>query len=259
MDKINGAEAQSDRSDIKHRTVTWGFAAAADVPQFGHMTGNSTTRGALLSYGFQKAVADAFTDWAEHNDVDMQQITDHGSATGICDDADIRIFFGAIPGGTTGYLFHPTSRGPIIGGDILLETLDRFKTDQQYLARTVQKALTHALARIGSRSDQVGAMEPDKVSSGVDSATGDLKFRSRRTTADLSASADPRNTHLVDGDRQNEIAAPADVRMIARSAEESPDVDTDLLQCGGGVDMFVFTDSRGTDKKRESSAGNAVG
>ena len=126
-------------------TVTWSLAAAGeDISRFNVATQISTTGATFLNYDFAQVIADAFAEWSKHGDIEFQQIADQGGAAGVGRDADIRIFFGAIPGGTVGYAFYPSPYSAI-GGDILLDTLSRFNTDPLLFASIVLHEIGHAI------------------------------------------------------------------------------------------------------------------
>ncbi len=127
-------------------TVTWSLAAAGEnISRFGVETQTSTTGDTFLSYDFEQVIAEQFAEWSKYGDIEFEQIEDEGGAAGQGFNADIRIFFGAIPGGTAGYAFYPSSYGSAIGGDILIDTLSRFNTDPLLFAAIVLHEIGHAL------------------------------------------------------------------------------------------------------------------
>lgn len=126
--------------------MTWSIAAAGtDISRFGVATQNSVTGSSFLDYDFEQVIADAFAEWSKYGDIEFQQVADQGGAAGIGQDADIRIFFGEIPGGTAGYAFYPSSWGSAIAGDILLDTLALFNNDPVMFFNLVLHEIGHAL------------------------------------------------------------------------------------------------------------------
>ncbi|MFD1157618.1 matrixin family metalloprotease [Roseovarius aestuarii] len=146
MANIFGTKWGSSTLGTPGGTVTWSIAGAGlDISRFGINTLQSVSGNSFLNYNFVNVIADAFAEWSTYGDIEFQQVADGGGAAGVGLDADIRIFFGAIPGSTAGYAFYPSSHGSAIAGDILLDTLTVFNTNQTLFRSIVLHEVGHAL------------------------------------------------------------------------------------------------------------------
>ena len=146
MANIIGTKWGSSELGTPGGTVTWSLAAAGtDISRFGVETKVSTTGETFLNYDFVQSIENAFAEWSKHGDIEFQQVPDQGGPAGVGTEADIRIFFGAIPGGTAGFAFFPSSWGSAIAGDILLDTLSRFNTDRVLFENLLLHEIGHAL------------------------------------------------------------------------------------------------------------------
>ena len=127
-------------------TVTWSIVGAGeDISRFGVGSGDSVKGSSAYNFDFADAIADQFAEWSKYGDIEFQRVADGGGAAGASRDADIRIFFGDIPGSTVGYAYFPSRFGSAIAGDILLDTWDRFNQDPGLFAATVLHEIGHAL------------------------------------------------------------------------------------------------------------------
>ena len=143
---VVGTKWGSNQLGTPGGTVTWSIAAAGtDISRFGVSTQQSVSGNSFLTYDFAQVIADQFAAWSQHGDIEFQQVADQGGAAGVGADADIRIFFGEIPGGTAGYAFYPSAWGSAIAGDILLDTLSAFNSDPALFAAVVLHEIGHAL------------------------------------------------------------------------------------------------------------------
>ena len=126
--------------------VTWSLAGAGlDITRFGTTTKKSTTGDTFLDYDYAKVIAEAFAEWSKYGDIEFKQVADRGGAAGTGTKADIRIFFGEIPGGTAGYAFYPSAFGSAIAGDVLLDTLASFNKDPELFKAVVMHEVGHSL------------------------------------------------------------------------------------------------------------------
>ena len=146
MPNIIGRKWGSSELGTAGGTVTWSLAGAGeDISRFSVGSGLSTTGDTFLDYDYAQVIADAFAEWSKHGDIEFEQVEDGGGAAGASHDADIRIFFGAIPGGTAGFAFYPSAFGSAIAGDILLDTISKFNTDPVLFFNLVLHEIGHAL------------------------------------------------------------------------------------------------------------------
>ncbi len=125
-------------------TVTWSLAGAGlDISAFPGSDGTSVTGDSFLSYDYESVIASAFAQWSAHGDIEFQQVADGGGGAGASATADIRIFFGNIPGPGAGYAYFPGGSG--IAGDILMDTLSRFNSDPGLFEAVVLHEIGHSL------------------------------------------------------------------------------------------------------------------
>ena len=126
--------------------VTWSIAPGGlDTGVFPSGPGRSVDPNSFLSIDYADIINDAFGEWSEHGNIEFMQIADQGGAAGSGNVADIRIFFGPIPGGAIGYAFFPTSAPHAGAGDILLDNLSSFNTNPDLLFDLALHEIGHAL------------------------------------------------------------------------------------------------------------------
>lgn len=154
-------------------TVTWSIAAAGtDISRFGFETQTSVSGESFLDYDFVQMISDAFAEWSKYGDIEFQQVEDQGGAAGVGVDADIRIYFGAIPGGTAGYAFYPSSYGSAIAGDILLDTLDKFNNDPVLFFNLLLHEIGHTLGLGHVSGDSIMQSSIKKIGLQADDIAG---------------------------------------------------------------------------------------
>lgn len=102
--------------------VTWSIVGAGYniATAFGG-TGSSVDS-STLGFDVAGSISAAFAAWSRHGNIEFMQIEDAGGDPGSRDVADIRIFFGNIPGGTIGMAYFPSGYGSDIAGDMLLDS-----------------------------------------------------------------------------------------------------------------------------------------
>ncbi|WP_299848862.1 matrixin family metalloprotease [uncultured Roseovarius sp.] len=173
MANVVGSKWGSSTLGTPGGTVTWSIAGAGlDISRFGTSTKTSVSGNSFLDYNYTKVIADAFAEWSKYGDIEFKQVADGGGAAGVGNDADIRIFFGEIPGGTAGYAFYPSSWGSAIAGDVMLDTLDRFNTDPLLFASVVLHELGHSLGLGHVDSDSIMTSTVRKIGLQADDIEG---------------------------------------------------------------------------------------
>lgn len=103
----------------------------------------SISGGQVFDFPFVRAIQRAFDDWALFGDIDLVRIQDQGGAAGAESAADIRVFFGEIPGNVIGLAFFPTGDDNPVAGDILID-IDLASDPDEFLA-TVRHEIGHAI------------------------------------------------------------------------------------------------------------------
>ncbi len=173
MANVVGTKWGSSTLGTPGGTVTWSIAGAGlDISRFGVSTQTSVSGDSFLSYDYAKVIGDMLAEWSKHGDIEFKQVADGGGSAGVGNDADIRIFFGEIPGSTAGYAFYPSSWGSAIAGDVLLDTLDRFDTDPLLFASVVLHELGHSLGLGHVDSDSIMTATVRKIGLQADDIAG---------------------------------------------------------------------------------------
>jgi Ca2+-binding RTX toxin-like protein len=122
MPNLNGNSWGTPQLGDAGGVVTWSLAAAgSNIDRFSSGSGVSVDGSSFLSFDFVSEISQALAKWSAAGNIEFMQIEDSGGAAGSTRAADIRIFFGAIPGGTLGSAFFPSSSGSAIAGDVLLD------------------------------------------------------------------------------------------------------------------------------------------
>lgn len=257
-------------------TVTWSIVGAGeDISRFGVETTVSASADSFLTIDYVQSIANMFAEWSRYGDVEFEQVADGGGAAGVGNDADIRIFFGAIPGGTAGYAFYPSAFGSAIGGDILIDTLSKFNTKVWLFEAVVLHEIGHALGlgHVSSNSvmtpvvgtdglqadDIQGIIEiygpqddlPDDGSVGDDGTGGDGHDHDPDTDPDHDHDHDPDSDHdsdppgdgVIAGDGLNNFlvgTAGADtIQGLGGNDTIKGEGDADAMSGGSGDDRLL--------------------
>lgn len=126
--------------------VTWSIASGGQgTGIFPSGPGTSVNPDSFMSIDYNSIINDAFQEWSQYGNIEFLQIEDGGGAAGTSYDADIRIFFGEVPGATLGYTFFPSSSPNAGAGDMILENLDRYNSEPGLLHRLALHEIGHAL------------------------------------------------------------------------------------------------------------------
>ena len=240
-------------------TVTWSLAAAGtDITRFGVSTGVSTTGDTFLDFDYTKVIADAFAEWSKYGDIEFQQVADQGGAAGVGMDADIRIYFGEIPGGTAGYAFYPSFWGGAIGGDILLDTLNLFNTDRALFENLVLHEIGHAIG-LGHVSGEPSIMRPNIAKIGLqeDDIEGIIEIYGAQDN--LPPDPGPEVSQFQGDDKDNQIAGTGEADAI--DGAEGNDflrgrAGDDTVNGGAGSDTIYG--GRGNDMLRGDSSSDLL-
>ena len=126
--------------------ITWSIAGAGEgIGRFGSVNGRSLNPATFLNFDFRQVISDAFAEWSSHGNIEFIQVDDGGGAAGSNMVADIRIFFGSIPGAIIGWAYFPTRSPSAVAGDILLDSLSSFNSNQSQFRGLVLHEIGHAL------------------------------------------------------------------------------------------------------------------
>lgn len=137
-----GTEQLGDAGGV----ITWSIVGGGeDIAAFTDPGATSVDPDSYLTINYVAQIAQAFAAWSTHGDIEFMQITDDGGGAGDTNHADIRIFFGDIPGSTIGIAYYPSWWGSAIAGDMLLDTDPKFNTSPTLFYAVTLHELGHSL------------------------------------------------------------------------------------------------------------------
>ncbi len=102
--------------------VTWSLVGAGYNIGSAFSSSGASVDSSTLGFDVQSIISAAFDAWSSHGDIEFMQVEDSGGDPGTSHTADIRIFFGSIPGSTIGFAYYPSGYGSMLAGDMLLDS-----------------------------------------------------------------------------------------------------------------------------------------
>lgn len=125
VDNVYGTSWGETRSTVGDAggVVTWSLAGAGyDIVSAFGASGTSVDS-SVLGFDVQATISAAFDAWATYGNIEFMQVEDSGGDPGTSHMADIRVFFGSIPGSTIGLAYYPSSwEGSMMAGDMILDS-----------------------------------------------------------------------------------------------------------------------------------------
>jgi len=125
VDNVYGTSWGETRSTVGDAggVVTWSLAGAGyDIVSAFGASGTSVDS-SVLGFDVQATISAAFNAWATYGNIEFMQVEDSGGDPGTSHMADIRVFFGSIPGSTIGLAYYPSSwEGSMMAGDMILDS-----------------------------------------------------------------------------------------------------------------------------------------
>lgn len=255
MPNIEGSKWGSSTLGTTGGTVTWSIVGAGvDISRFGISTQISIDGSSFFTFDFVDAIAGAFAEWSTYGDIDFVQVADDGLAAGAGVSGDIRIYFGDIPGDVAGLAFYPSSYGLAIGGDLLLDTLDRFNTDQVLFTSVALHEIGHSLGLGHVDSDSImtpiiseTSLQPDDIE-GIQEIYG-IQDNLPSSDVDPSESTIKTDEKLIGSSQSDTIlGAAGDDTIIGLGGSDRlyGDQDNDRLVGRGGLDRLYGNDGDDT-------------
>ena len=126
MPNLTGRKWGAAPDGTEGGTITWSLVDAgqslASFIDAGVAAGPSTSPTTTYPYDAEQIIRTAFDAWSTEGNIEFMQIADGGGAAGTGAVADIRIFFGFMPGNFIGYAFFPENINPATSGDILFDS-----------------------------------------------------------------------------------------------------------------------------------------
>lgn len=229
--------------------VTWSIAGAGEgIGRFGNVNGRSLNPDTFLNFDYEKVISDAFAAWSSFGNIEFIRVEDGGGSAGANLVADIRIFFGNIPGSIIGWAYFPTNSPSAIAGDILLDSLSQFNTDRELFRGLVLHEIGHALGLDHTQANSI--MRP--IISGDDLEADDMA--GIRQIYGAQDGADP-VYNIRGGGKIKILDAPEDL-IVNGNARNNVIVGSDSSEDLNGRDGRDTLKGNGGDDSLNGGAGN---
>jgi Ca2+-binding RTX toxin-like protein len=99
----------------------------------------------VFSFDYEALIDQAFDEWSQNGNIEFIELPDGGGDAGQGSVADIRIFFGPVPGNTLGWAYFPTGPSNSAAGDIILDIDASVINDPDKFYQLVLHEIGHAL------------------------------------------------------------------------------------------------------------------
>ena len=126
--------------------VSWSIAPSGlDTGIFPSGPGTSVDPSLIFSFDYTALIDQAFDAWSQYGDIEFIELPDGGGNAGQGFTADIRIFFGPVPGNTLGWTYFPTGPSNSAAGDMILDIDASMINDPDKFYKLVLHEIGHAL------------------------------------------------------------------------------------------------------------------
>jgi Ca2+-binding RTX toxin-like protein len=126
--------------------VSWSIAPAGlSTSVFPSGPGTSVDPNSIFNFDYVALIDQAFDTWSQYGNIEFIEMPDAGGAAGQGSVADIRIFFGSVPGSTLGLAYFPTGPSNSAAGDIILDIDGKLANDPNKFYQLVLHEIGHSL------------------------------------------------------------------------------------------------------------------